>query len=103
VVERLERYPLPAVEAWALVALRSAAREKLAHYLGEWRYVKPFLDGRALARLGIARGPLMGDVLRLLKVARLDGQASGRQEEVELVRGVLAGRVEVPGAEGGQR
>jgi tRNA nucleotidyltransferase (CCA-adding enzyme) len=102
VVERLEPYPLSAVEAWALVALQSAAREKFAHYLGEWRYVKPFLDGRALGRLGIARGPLMGDVLRLLKAARLDGQASSRQEELELVRGVLAGRVELRGAEAGE-
>jgi tRNA nucleotidyltransferase (CCA-adding enzyme) len=102
VVERLETYPLLAVEAWALAARQSAAGEKLGRYLREWRYVKPSLDGRALARLGIARGSLMGGVLRLLKVARLDGQASSRQEEVELVRAVLAGRVEVPGAEAGE-
>jgi len=103
VVERLETYPLLAVEAWALAARQSAAGEKLGRYLREWRYVKPSLDGRALARLGIARGALMGGVLRLLKGARLDGQASSRQEEVELVRAVLAGRVEVPGAEAGEQ
>jgi len=33
----------------------------------------------------------MGDVLRLLKAARLDGRASSREEEVELVREVLEG------------
>ena len=102
VVERLGLYPLTAVEAWALVARQSPAAERLGHYLAEWRYVKPALDGRALARLGIARGALMGDVLRLLKAARLDGQASSRQEEVKVVRGVLAGRVEVPRAETGE-
>jgi len=103
VVERLETYPLLAVEAWALAAQQSAAGEKLGRYLAEWRYVKPSLDGRALARLGVARGSLMGGVVRLLKAARLDGQASSRQEEVELVRGVLAGRVEVPGPEAGEQ
>ncbi len=91
VVERLEPYPLSAIEAWALVASESAAGAKLGHYLGEWRYVKPSLDGRALERLGMVRGPGMGDVLRLLKAARLDGQVSSRQEEVELVRQVLEG------------
>jgi tRNA nucleotidyltransferase (CCA-adding enzyme) len=101
VVERLECYPLFAVEAWVLVASPSTSVQNLSRYLSEWRYVKPSLDGRALARLGIARGPLTGGVLRLLKAARLDGQASSRQEEVELVRGVLAGRVEVPEAEAG--
>jgi len=102
VVERLETYPLLAVDAWALAAQQSAAGEELGRYLAEWRYVKPSLDGRALARLGVARGSLMGGVLRLLKAARLDGQASSRQDEVELVRAVLAGRVEVPGAEAGE-
>jgi len=99
VVERLEPYPLSAVDACALLTSRSAAREKLRHYLDKWCYVKPLLDGRALERLGVVRGPGMRGVLRLLKAARLDGQAKGRQDEVELVQGVLAGKVELPGAE----
>jgi tRNA nucleotidyltransferase (CCA-adding enzyme) len=103
VVERLKPYPLSAVQAWVLVASQPAARQTLAHYLKQWRYVKPSLDGRALERLGVVRGPGMGAVLRLLKAARLDGQASSRQEEVDLVRGVLEGRVEVPGAEAGEQ
>jgi len=103
VVDRLEPYLLPAVEAWALVASQSAAGEKLGHYLAEWRYVKPSLDGRALERLGVMRGPAMGDVLRLLRTARLDGQVSSRRGEVELVQGVLEGRVEMPGAEAGEQ
>ncbi len=94
VVERLEPYPPSALEAWAVLASQSATGEKFGRYLGEWRYVKPSLDGRALERLGVVRGPGMRGVLRLLKAARLDGQAGSRQEEAELVQGVLAGRVE---------
>ncbi len=96
VLERLEPYPLPAVQAWALVASRSAAGERLACYLEDWRYVKPSLDGRALERLGVKRGPAVGDVLRLLRTVRLDGQASSRQEETDLVRSVVEGKVKLP-------
>ncbi|MGQ9572846.1 MAG: CCA tRNA nucleotidyltransferase [Dehalococcoidia bacterium] len=97
VVERLAAYPLPAIEAWALVARQLAAGQKLVYYFAKWRYVRPSLDGRALERLGIARGPTMGGVLRLLKTARLDGQVSSRQEEVGIVRAVLKGEIEVSG------
>jgi len=99
VVERLEPYPLAAVEAWGLVVGQARAKRKLRRYLAEWRYVKPSLDGKALERLGVAQGPAMSDVLRLLKAARLDGEARTREEEVEVVRRVLAGTVEVPRAE----
>ena len=102
VVERLESYPLAAVEACALVARQAGAKRKLNRYLAEWRYVKTSVDGRALERLGVARGPAMKDVLRLLKAARLDGQTSSREEEVKLVRGVLEGTVELPRAGGGE-
>jgi tRNA nucleotidyltransferase (CCA-adding enzyme) len=102
VVERLEPFPLAAVEACALVAAQSRAKRMLGRYLAEWCYVKASLDGRALERLGVARGPAMSDVLRLLKAARVDGEASSREEEVELVRGVLTGKVDLPRAGGGE-
>jgi tRNA nucleotidyltransferase (CCA-adding enzyme) len=91
VAERLEHYPLPAVEAWALGASQSIARETLSRYLGEWRYVKPSLDGRALEGLGVVRGSAVGHVLGLLRAARLDGEVSSREEEVALVRKIVKG------------
>jgi tRNA nucleotidyltransferase (CCA-adding enzyme) len=103
VIERLEPYPLTAVEACALAVGQSRAKRMLGRYLRKWRYVQPSLDGRALGRLGVVRGPVMSDVLRLLKAARLNGEVRSREEEVELVRGVLEGRVEVPGAGGGEQ
>jgi tRNA nucleotidyltransferase (CCA-adding enzyme) len=101
VVERLEPYPPAAVEACGLAVGQSRAKRVLRRYLAEWRYVKASLNGNALERLGVARGPAMKDVLRLLKAARLDGKVRTGDEEVELVRDVLAGRVEVPGVSGG--
>ena len=86
--QRLESYPPSSRRAWALVA-PEAARERLALSLGSWRYVKPRLDGGALEELGVKKGPRMGEVLRLLREARLDGEVKSREDEVEMVRRVL--------------
>jgi tRNA nucleotidyltransferase (CCA-adding enzyme) len=103
VVERLAPYPRAAIEACGLVAGQSRAKRVLRRYLADWRYVNSSLDGSALERLGMARGPAMKGVLRLLKAARLDGKVRSRKGEVEVVRDVLAGRVEVPRANSGKQ
>jgi len=94
VVERLGPFPQLAVRAWALLAPEPLARDRLSRYLSEWRYVKPRLDGRALESLGLAPGLLMGEVLRMLKEARLDGRTGSRGDEVELVRRAVRDRGE---------
>lgn len=87
--QRLEAYPLSSRRAWALVTTEPAARERLALSVGVWRYVKPRLDGKALETLGVRKGPRMGDVLRSLRDARLDGEVESRQDEVEMVQRIL--------------
>jgi tRNA nucleotidyltransferase (CCA-adding enzyme) len=61
-----------------------------------WRYVKPTLDGRALQRLGVPRGPLVGEAMRALRTARLDGRVRTREQEIAVVRHLLAERGESP-------
>lgn len=91
-VARLEGYPEASVWAWALSAPSLQARRRLRRYLGSWRYVKPALDGRALERLGVPRGPLLGEAMRMLRAARLDGRVGTREEEAAAVRRLLAER-----------
>ena len=50
------------------------------------RYVKPFLDGEDLKRLGLQPGPRMGKMLQALLEAKLDGKVNTREEEEALVR-----------------
>ena len=95
-VARLQPYPEPSLWAWALVALTPTLRRRLRRYLDHWRYVKPTLDGRALLRLGLPRGALVGEAMRMLRAARLDGRARTRQQEVAVVRRLLAERGESP-------
>jgi tRNA nucleotidyltransferase (CCA-adding enzyme) len=58
-------------------------------YLQRWRYVKPSLDGRALLALGAREGPALGQALRRLKAARLDGEVRTHREEERLARVLL--------------
>ena len=91
-VALVEAYPEASLQAWALAAPSPTVRRRLWLYLERWRYVKPVLDGRALERMGVARGPLMGETMRMLRTARLDGRVRSREEEVAAVRRVLTTR-----------
>ncbi|HEU4760449.1 MAG TPA: hypothetical protein VFT91_10785 [Dehalococcoidia bacterium] len=89
-VEALSPYPAPAV--WALAAATSSdiVRDRCLAYLRHFRYAKSSLDGHALLALGVAPGPAIGDVLRRLKVAKLDGEVKSRRDEERLVRSLLS-------------
>ena len=91
-VAQLEAYPEASVWAWALAAPTPTVRRRLRRYLECLRYVKPDLDGRALQRLGLPRGPLMGEAMRMLRTARLDGRVRTRQQEVAAVNRLVRER-----------
>jgi tRNA nucleotidyltransferase (CCA-adding enzyme) len=91
-VAQLEAYPEASLWAWALTAPSPLVRRRLRLYLGSWRYVKSALDGQALQRLGVARGPLIGEAMRMLRTARLDGQVRTREQEIAAVHRLLAER-----------
>jgi tRNA nucleotidyltransferase (CCA-adding enzyme) len=92
VAARLGAYPEPSVWAWALLGPTPTVRRRLRSYLECWRYVKPTLDGRAVERLGVQRGPLVGEAIAVLRGARLDGRVRTREQEVAVVRRLLAER-----------
>ena len=60
-------------------------RLAISQYLTQWRDVKPLLNGDDLLALGVERGPKIGEVLDLLRDARLDGEVKSRQDELERV------------------
>ena len=92
IVARLEPYPEPSLRACALATPSPVPRRRLMRYLLYWRYVKSTLDGRALQRLGVPRGPLVGEVMRALRTARLDGRVRTREQEAAMVQRLLAER-----------
>jgi tRNA nucleotidyltransferase (CCA-adding enzyme) len=75
----------------ALCAGDPVAVEPLRLYLDKLRLIKPALNGEALKRLGVAPGPEMGEMLRALHEAKLDGKVKTAEQEEALVRRGLAG------------
>jgi tRNA nucleotidyltransferase (CCA-adding enzyme) len=82
--------PLPPASVWALAAsAQGQARQQALRYLQRWRHVKPSLDGRALMAMGAREGPALGEALRRLKTARLDGEVHSRRDEERMARALL--------------
>ena len=74
------------VEAAAMLTSNPDVAETLRRYLKSWRNVKPLLTGRDLASLGAEEGPMVGDLIRKLKEARITGMVCSREEETELAK-----------------
>ena len=78
-----------AVLAVSRLTASAAAARRLTEYLNELRFVAPSLNGRDLLAMGVPGGPMVGQVLRELRDAKLDGEASTEEEERRLVREIL--------------
>jgi tRNA nucleotidyltransferase (CCA-adding enzyme) len=64
-------------------------RRFVSLYLTRLRTVTPILNGDDLCRLGLEPGPQLGRIKKRLLQARLDGEASSRDEEETLVRTMI--------------
>jgi tRNA nucleotidyltransferase (CCA-adding enzyme) len=84
-VERLESYPVNAVEAMGYVAKDPRVKELFDEYISKWRYIKPHTTGDDLKALGIEPGPRYAVLLRLLRDAWLDGKVKTEEEEKKLL------------------
>jgi tRNA nucleotidyltransferase (CCA-adding enzyme) len=91
-VDLLGPFPLPAI--WAFAALHPGViRRRCRDYIESAHTLKPLLRGDDVIALGVPRGPDVGDVLRRLRTAKLDGEVKTRRDEERFVRSMLAGAV----------
>lgn len=67
-----------------LVLTRAMGAEWLDRYVAEWRNVGLEIDGRDLLAAGVEEGPAVGRGLEAALAAKLDGEASGREEELRV-------------------
>jgi tRNA nucleotidyltransferase (CCA-adding enzyme) len=67
-----------------LVLARAMGAEWLDRYLAEWRDVALEIDGEALIAVGVPQGPAIGRGLEEALRRKLDGEISGRDEELAL-------------------
>jgi tRNA nucleotidyltransferase (CCA-adding enzyme) len=74
-----------ALRGATMMAGREAA-DRIARYLSEWWSVAPRLRGNDLLALEVPAGPTVGEALRELRKARLDGVTHSVQDEENLAR-----------------
>jgi tRNA nucleotidyltransferase (CCA-adding enzyme) len=77
-----------------LIVARAMGAEWLDRYADEWRHVSLEIDGSDLIEAGIPEGPAVGRGLEAALSAKLDGELSGREEELRVA--VAAARGEIP-------
>jgi tRNA nucleotidyltransferase (CCA-adding enzyme) len=85
-----------AVQVCALATQDCEARRNLTLFLEKLRYVKPVLSGKHLIEMGAAQGPAIGEMLAMLRLARLDGVVTSRAGEVAFVQNWLRAQTEKP-------
>lgn len=82
----LRGYATPAITANLLATTSEVVRKHIQLFLDKLRFIRPALNGEDLKRLGITSGQRIGEILRRLHEARLDGKVSSRKDEEEMVR-----------------
>ena len=85
----LSPIPEPALLAYSLSSEPEATRH-IRDYLDRTRTVRPILRGDDVVELGVEQGPDIADVLAGLRAARLDGDVTTRDDEVQFVEAYLA-------------
>jgi tRNA nucleotidyltransferase (CCA-adding enzyme) len=84
-------------EAWdpaQLLVARALGAEWLDRYAAEWRHVGLEITGDDLIEAGIKEGPAIGRGLHVALSGKLDGELSGREEELRVA--LAAARGEIP-------
>jgi tRNA nucleotidyltransferase (CCA-adding enzyme) len=79
-----------AVEAWAELTGDATVADALRRYLRELLNLKPALTGNDFLELGAVEGPMVGELLEILREARLDGLVSSDEEERTMARDLVA-------------
>lgn len=74
-----------------LVLARALGADWLDPYLAEWRGVALEIDGADLLAAGLERGPALGRGLAAALAAKLDGEVSGREQELACALAAAAG------------
>jgi len=65
------------------------AREQIESYDHVYREVRPLLTGGDLQQMALPPGPIFGNLLDILRGARLDGQVKSRADEEALIEELL--------------
>lgn len=86
IVETLQNLSMEALLFTMAKTVREETRKAVSEYITKLRHVRPLLNGDDLKEMGYSPGPVFGNVLTVLKNARLDGTVTSAHDEREMVR-----------------
>jgi tRNA nucleotidyltransferase (CCA-adding enzyme) len=76
-----------------LLVARALGAEWLDRYAAEWRHVRLEITGDDLLAGGVQQGPAVGRGLEAALSGKLDGEISGRDEELRIARAAARGEI----------
>jgi tRNA nucleotidyltransferase (CCA-adding enzyme) len=88
----LKGYSPEAITATVIATDSPLIRERLELYLSELRHIKLILNGDDLKPQGVSPGRKMGELLRALLDARLNGEVKTEEDERRLVHRLLSNK-----------
>ncbi|MGE4292285.1 MAG: CBS domain-containing protein [Desulfovibrio sp.] len=80
----LEKLPLEGALFLMAKSRKDLIRKYISQYLTIWRFHSLDISGEDLKRLGLIPGPIYTRILRRVLAAGIDGEASGRDEQLAL-------------------
>ena len=91
VAEILDSVPLQSIRAYIAAGPPLPRRDRMIEYIDKIRFEKPEITGGDLIAAGIEEGPVIGQLIDIVRRARLDGQVKTKQEELDLAKSRLPG------------
>jgi len=86
----LERFNDGAIAAFARISQEPRFVARLGQYLDVWKHVAPVLTGDDLLKMGVPSGLKVGEILRELLVAKLDGEVATEEGEKAMVNQIIS-------------
>ena len=89
IADVLDDIPLQCIRAYIATGSTLPRRGRLIDYLQTIRFEGPEITGEDLMAAGVPEGPTIGQLLELVKRARLDRKVNSKKEEMDLARSRL--------------
>lgn len=64
-------------------------RRMIVQFVSEWRHIQPSINGNDLLKLGVPRGPVVGQILREIRRAWLDGEIKSIEQESAAIAALM--------------
>ena len=75
-----------AIRTNAIASSSNVVRDNIELFENELRYIKTSISGDDLRDINIPAGPAIGNILKIVHRAKLDGEVGSKSEELQLVK-----------------